>query len=178
MKYCDLLNKLDSWILKPLGRDIKYYKSRNQFISFIILSIVIDNLASIRYKEEIPDKIRGAVGMRYKKFIENYMPREYKIHKDHLYVDFRCKIIHVFQLKYFDLQQSKLSEKYHLEIMPSGDICLNSKCFYKDVYKAYGKLRRDLTGKTAAPEYGPLSHTEIRKEGNNIILPEKRNIKY
>jgi hypothetical protein len=75
------------------------------------------------------------------------MPNKYKKYSWHLYNNFRCMIVHKFQLSYFDLQQSKESEKLHLQELDNGKVCLNSTRLYGDVCEAYEKLKEELIGK-------------------------------
>jgi hypothetical protein len=144
----NLIARFECWILKPLQEDVAD-QSRSHFILFILFSVAIDNLASIRYLGEIPDTVEGAVGKRYREFIRNYMPAKYKRFADVLYKGFRCKLVHEFQLEGFDIRQDLKSREQHLSEVLNKNICLNSEEFLKDLIFAFNKLKMDMLGTTA-----------------------------
>ncbi len=139
-----LFAKLENWLLKPLKKEIRKTKKENHFRFFVLLSVVIDNLANIRYLGEIPGINKG--GERFKKFVEIYMPR---YNKNDLYYNFRCKLVHAFQIEGFDLQQKPHTRRLHLKKFPNGVVCLNSSEFLKDVLKAHKKLKSEMVGRHA-----------------------------
>ena len=154
--------------------------SRNQFNGFILLSVVIDNLASMRYRGEYPDIEPGNIKFRYKKFIENYFPLKYKNYSGRLYRGFRCELVHAFQISGFDIQQGEVARQYHLKRLKSGALCLHAQELLKDVLEAYGKLRSELIGEKAKPEvieafkrgnYRGWAHAEIDQEGRSGVGP-------
>lgn len=142
----DFLSKFERWILVPLQEDVKR-EDRSHFNIFIVLSAVIDNLACIRYSFEIPDKEKGAVGMRYRKFIREYMPSEYTMYADQLYKGFRCKLVHEFQLDDFDIRQN--CPDRHLQVVEKGKICLDSSKLSQDVMRAFETLKQQMVGPKA-----------------------------
>jgi hypothetical protein len=145
----DFLGKYERWILAPIREDLMR-QDRSHFNVFILLSVVLDNLASIRYSYEIPDSEKGAVGKRYRKFIKEYMPNVYKKYAGKLYSGFRCKLVHEFQLNYFDIRQNCPS--LHLTEVENKKICLESSCLGEAVLSAFEKLKGQLIGSTPIPQ--------------------------
>ena len=144
----NVLDSFEKWVLVPLRRVLIGNPKETHFIAFVILCVAIDNLASIRYLGDYPPKRQRYHGKkRYKDFIENYMPKPYQAFSNTLYEDFRCNLVHQFQLTVFDVQQSPSSEKMHLQRIRNGKICLNSRLLYEDIRSAYKKLRKELIGK-------------------------------
>jgi hypothetical protein len=165
----EMLENFEKWVLTPLKEDIEDPR-RNHFNSFLLLSIVIDNLATMRYRSEYPDLEPGNIKRRYGKFIENYFPRKYRRLSDKLYRGFRCELVHAFQISGFDLQQGEKARRYHLKKLNSGALCLHSHELLKDVFKAYKKLRAELIGENIKPDvvaafedgtYRGWSHVEV-----------------
>jgi hypothetical protein len=147
----NVLGKFEKWVLMPLKEDIEN-QGRNHFNGFILLSVVIDNLASMRYRSQYPDSVRGNIGLRYRKFIENYFPAKYKKHSGNLYRGYRCKLVHAFQIGGFDVQQGEGARKYHLRKLKSGALCLHSHELMKDVLQAYEKFKSEVLGASQKPE--------------------------
>lgn len=146
----NVLAKFEKWVLQPLKADIADPK-RSHFNGFILLSVVIDNLACMRYKSEIPASEKGYVGKRYRKFIGNYFPNAYKAHASKLYSGFRCQLVHSFQIDGFDVQQEEVARKHHLKTLKSGDLCLHSQELLKDTLEAFDKFKAELIGAGAKP---------------------------
>ena len=147
----NVLGNFEKWVLMPLKADIEN-PDRNHFNGFILLSVVIDNMASMRYRGEYPDMEPGNIKHRYKKFIENYFPIQYKHLSNKLYRGFRCELVHAFQLSGFDIQQGEIARKYHLKRVKSGALCLHSEELLRDVLEAYARLKSELIGEKAKPE--------------------------
>jgi hypothetical protein len=148
----NILAHYDRWVLKHLRADVRRHKSRNHFILFVMFSVALDNLASIRFLGEMPDKPRLQGGARYRRFITEYMPPKYSAHADLLYKGFRCKLVHQFQLDGFDLRQDRESRNLHLEPVEHGNVCLHSDIFLKDILSAFKRVKRDLVGRKAKPQ--------------------------
>jgi len=149
----NLFSKLELWIIKPLRKDVRKHTKRNHFIPFVVFSILIDNLASIRYSGEFPDTPeKSFVGKRYRKFIKEYMPSKYKKHCQDLYAGFRCKLVHGFQLNSFDIGQAPATRKHHLTKVNGGNTYLHSGEFMKDLNSAFKKVKKNMVGPKANPE--------------------------
>lgn len=141
----NVISKFEKWVLVPLKKDIED-PERNHFNAFILLSVVIDNLASIRYQSEFPDKVKGNIGKRYQKFITSYLPAKYKDFAPVLYKDFRCKLVHAFQIQGFDVQQEETARGHHLKKLKTGDLCLHTHELLKDVLEAFQQFKSELLG--------------------------------
>jgi hypothetical protein len=133
------LNQFEGLILKPIKKILETKESH--FYGFVLMSVALDNLSNIRFYGDFP--CQKKVGFRYRKFIKEYMPQEYKKEIHHLYEDFRCKIVHQFQLKHYDLRQDKDSHKNHLK-RKNNLIILNSTKFYDAIKKAFDKLKTEI----------------------------------
>lgn len=165
----DVLGKFEKWVLMPLKEDIEN-PERNHFNSFILLSVVIDNLAYMRYRSEYPDSVRGNMRRRYQAFIENYFPIDYRGHSENLYRGYRCKLVHAFQIGEFDVQQSEGARRFHLKKLDSGALCLHSHELLKDVLEAFEKYKSQLLAENPEPDvvaafnganYHGWTHTEL-----------------
>jgi hypothetical protein len=141
----NVLGKFEKWVLKPLKKDIED-PNRSHFNGFILMSVIIDNLASMRYRSELPDRVNGNIGRRYRKFIENYFPSKYKSHSVNLYRGYRCHLVHAFQIKGFDVQQVETARRHHLKRLKSGELCLHSHELLKDIFAAFEKFKSELMG--------------------------------
>lgn len=146
----NILNRFETSVLTPLKRDVAD-PGRSRPAVFILLSVALDNLASIRYLAEIPDRERGCVGKRYRRFIETYLPSAYKPHADLLYKGFRCGLVHEFQLKGIEILDDDAREK-HLKNREGGAIGLHAEEFLAGLLAAFEKLKADLTGPNAQPD--------------------------
>ncbi len=110
----ETLSNFKKWVLKPLDKYI-FNETNNHFIAFIVMAAAIDNLASMRYLTSISDtEERSYAAKRYTEYIKNYFPQGYKKYSYNLWQYFRCKIVHRFQLEYFDLRQDKQTYSKHL----------------------------------------------------------------
>jgi len=165
----NIMARFERWMLEPLKKDLAD-QNRRQFATFVLLSVAIDNLASMRYSYELPDRVKGNVKKRYQKFIENYFPTKYRKHAAVLYTGFRCQLVHAFQSKGVDLQQEEESRKHHLGRLRSGNICLNASEFFNDLVGAFEKYKGELAGPSADPKivaaleragYKPWVHTTV-----------------
>ena len=151
--------KYEKWILDPLAEDVRR-QDRSQFNVFIVISAAIDNLASIRFLGEISHGAKDGVSKRYRKFIREYFHPKYAAFAKRLYTGFRCKLIHEFQLKGFDIRQDLASRSSHLSTDSMGNVCINSECLYEDLMSSFVKLREDMVGPKAKSEIvGSFSKT-------------------
>ena len=160
----NLFSKLELWMIKPLRADVRKHTTRNHFIPFVVFSILIDNMASIRYLGEFPDTPGNSnVGKRYRKFIKEYMPAKYKKQRHPLYEGFRCKLVHKFQLDSFDIGQSPASRKHHLEKVNNGNTFLHSQEFLKELIIGFLYLKKYLVGpKSKAVIVNSLAASDYR----------------
>ncbi len=144
------LERFDRWVLAPL-RALVANQQQSHVAAFILISVAIDELSTMRYRGEIPDREHGPVRRRYEKFITTYFPTSYKEHAPLLYNGFRCKLVHEFQLEGIDIQQDEASKERHLKRLGGNIVCLNSTRLLEDLVSAFERLKRDLIGPTADP---------------------------
>ena len=164
----NILSRFERWVLAPLERQMR--DGAAPYAAFLLMSIALDNLASIRYSGEIPDRVQGCVGKRYRAFIENYLPGKYKPHAALLYKGFRCRLVHEFQLDEIEIRQGDDSRAKHLAKASGDKLIVHSAELCADLMAAYQKLKSDLTGAAANPAivrefetsgYKKWLHTEI-----------------
>jgi hypothetical protein len=146
----NILMSFEKSMLAPLRADVAT-PHRPRPAVFILMSVALDHLACIRYLGEIPDRVSGGVGKRYRAFIQNYLPSAYKPHADVLYRGFRCGLIHEFQLKDIALLDDDAREK-HLKRVEGGALGLHAEPLLEAIVSAYERLRSELTGPQADPE--------------------------
>lgn len=153
------LNQFEVLILKPI-KDLLKSKTSHLYI-FALMSVALDNLSNIRYCGV--HTVQSGSGYRYRKFINKYMPKEYRREAYHLYEDFRCKIVHEFQLKHFDLRQDKKSYSHHLKKQSKKDlVILNSTKFFGAINEAFTKLKTEIVSNKSSDAFKTLISSKYR----------------
>lgn len=119
------------------GVPILLRQNETALLSFMCCAAAIDALSGYRYSID-----NG--GDRYKGFMEEYFPTEYKWHAQNLY-RLRCRLLHNFSPAYTTLTHAQ--PQHHLGKSPIGATFLNDESFYSDVKAAakkfFDEVRRD-----------------------------------
>ena len=103
--------------------------NETSFLSFLCVVAATDALAGYRYTS-------AAVGDRFRDFVTDYFPPEYKPHASNLYL-FRCRMLHNFSPAYFSLVNEKPS--IHLQPSSIGDTYLDDGSFFNHMRAASEK---------------------------------------
>jgi hypothetical protein len=90
------------------------------FLSFLCGVAATDALAGYRYSA-------CDVGTRFRDFVSQYFPPEYKPHAQELYL-FRCRMLHNFSPAHFTLVHANASA--HLQPSSIGDVNLDDSSFF------------------------------------------------
>jgi hypothetical protein len=107
---------------------------KSAFLSFILVITAIEALSGYRYG-------KGNLEHRFTSFIEEYFPKEYKMHSDNLW-KFRKKMVHAFSTSSFALIHNH--PHLHFSKTPDGRTILNADDFYKALKYAAEKYFKDL----------------------------------
>ena len=108
---------------------------KSAFLSFILVITAIEALSGYRYE-------KGNLEHRFKSFIEEYFPEEYKMHSDNLW-EFRKKMVHAFSPSSFALIHNH--PHFHFSKTPDGRTILNAEDFYKALKYAAEIYFKDLS---------------------------------
>lgn len=119
------------------GIPVLVEQNKTSFLSFLCTVSAIDAVAGYRYPT-------GSEA-RFKQFIADYFPAEYKAHADRLYV-FRCRMLHNFSPAHFSLVHA--SPASHLR--PSAmDTYLDDGTFFSDMRAAAERYFVELQSSNA-----------------------------
>jgi len=105
------------------------------FLSFMCCVAAVDALAGYRYAT-------GSVEKRFKDFIAEYYPPQYKPHATSLYT-LRCRLLHNFSPALFTLAHAMPAA--HLQPSSIGDTTLSDNVFFDDLRQAAEKFFGEVT---------------------------------
>ncbi len=136
------------------GVPILLRQNETAFLSFLCVVAATDALAGYRYSGT-------GVGDRFRSFVDNYFPSEYKPHTANLWF-FRCRMLHNFSPAYFSLTHA--APQAHLQKSTVGDFMLDDGSFFDHMRLAAEKyfaelqqspaLQADMLARLQDPNYG------------------------
>ena len=122
--------------------------------AFILGTCFIDHLSRIRfYKYGLKDKYR------FEKFVNDFLPHEYKGFGKNLYTYLRSTLVHNYSVKgkfYLEYVQSS----NHLHLDPNGRIYLNIHNFAKDLGSAFHIFEQILINDVGDTRENAMAHNK------------------
>jgi hypothetical protein len=150
-----IINSLKDYALGDIRKSINLTGENNMHIgSFILCSCFIDQVSAFYYGMKTLKILRGKnndpiyvfnVKQRFEQFCDDYLKKiNTKYNSNHLYNDFRCKIVHNYSSGRNSFALGRIGSGNHLEKLNSGAVLLLVETFYDDIKKAFEKWCDDL----------------------------------
>lgn len=116
------------------GVPILLKQNETAFLSVLCVVAATDALAGYRYSGTTSSG-------RFRSFVENYFPLEYKPHTANLWL-FRCRMLHNFSPAYFTVTHA--APQQHLQKSVIGDFVLDDGSFFDYMRLAAEKYSAEL----------------------------------
>jgi hypothetical protein len=149
-----IIKSLGGYALGDIRKSIKLVNENNMHIgSFILCSCFIDQVSAFYYGTIALKTGKNGepifnVRKRFIKFCDDYLKKiDQRYNSEHLYNDFRCKIVHNYSSGKNSFALGRIGSGAHLSELRSNEILLIIEDFYNHIVIAFEEWHNDLYSK-------------------------------